>query len=89
LQVAYAFGRPVVATTVGGLPDAVEDGVTGLLVPPADPPALARALVKLLSDPDEALRMGAEGRAVAEVRYSWEPIAAAILGVYQREEERR
>jgi glycosyltransferase involved in cell wall biosynthesis len=88
LQVAYAFGRPVVATSVGGLPDAVDDGVTGLLVPPADPPALARALVKLLSDPDEALRMGAAGRAAAEVRYSWDPIAAAILGVYQQEGER-
>ena len=85
LQVAYAFGRPVIATEVGGLPDAVEDGATGLLVPPADPPALARALVKLLSDPDEAQRMGALGRAAAEARYSWEPIAAAILGVYQQE----
>ncbi|MBN2112629.1 MAG: glycosyltransferase family 4 protein [Acidimicrobiia bacterium] len=85
LQVAYAFGRPVIATTVGGLPDAVEDGVTGLLVPPADPPALARALVKLLSDPDEALRMGAQGRAAAEERYSWGPIAGAILDVYRRE----
>jgi len=85
LQVAYAFGRPVIATTVGGLPDAVEDGVTGLLVPPADPPALARALVKLLSDPDEALRMGAQGRAAAEERYSWGPIAGAVLDVYRRE----
>jgi len=85
LQVAYAFGRPVIATTVGGLPEAVEDGVTGLLVPPADPPALARALVKLLSDPDEALRMGARGRAAAEERYSWGPIAGAILDVYRRE----
>ncbi|MFH1331458.1 MAG: glycosyltransferase family 4 protein [Actinomycetota bacterium] len=88
LQVAYAFGRPVVATTVGGLPDAVDEGVTGLLVPPADPPALARALVKLLSDLDEALRMGARGRAAAEARYSWEPIAAAILGVYRQERGR-
>lgn len=83
LQMAYAFGRPVVATAVGGLPEAVEEGVTGLLVPPADPPALARALVKLLSDPDEALRMGAMGRAAAEARYSWEPIAATILSVYR------
>jgi glycosyltransferase involved in cell wall biosynthesis len=85
LQVAYAFGRPVIATTVGGLPDAVEEGTTGLLVPPADPPALARALVKLLSDPDEAERMGAMARAAAETRYSWEPIAGAILGVYRQD----
>jgi glycosyltransferase involved in cell wall biosynthesis len=85
LQVAYAFGRPVIATAVGGLPDAVDDGVTGLLVPPADPPALARALVKLLADPDEAERMGALGRSAAEARYSWEPIAAEILGVYRTE----
>jgi glycosyltransferase involved in cell wall biosynthesis len=85
LQVAYAFGRPVIATTVGGLPDAVDHGITGLLVPPADPPALARALVKLLSDPDEAERMGAMGRAAAEAKYSWEPIAGAIIGVYRQE----
>ncbi len=85
LQVAYAFGRPVIATAVGGLPDAVEDGATGLLVPPGDPHALARALVKLLSDPDEAERMGAMGRAAAEARYSWEPIAGAILGIYRRD----
>lgn len=84
LQVAYAFSRPVVATTVGALPDAVDHGVTGLLVPPADPDALARALVKLLSDPDEAERMGAMGRAAAEGRYSWEPIAGAILAVYRQ-----
>jgi glycosyltransferase involved in cell wall biosynthesis len=75
----------VVAITVGGLPDAVEEGTTGLLVPPADPPALARALVKLLSDPDEAERMGAMARAAAETRYSWEPIAGAILGVHRQD----
>jgi glycosyltransferase involved in cell wall biosynthesis len=87
LQTAYAFGRPVIATAVGGLPDAVEEGVTGLLVPPADPPALARALVKLLSDPDEALHMGAMGRAAAEERYSWEPIAAVVLDAYRHRGE--
>lgn len=88
LQVAYAFGRPVVATTVGGLSEAVDDGITGLLVPPADPPALARALIKLLADPDEAKRMGAAARAAAEAQYSWDPIAATILGVYRRERSR-
>jgi glycosyltransferase involved in cell wall biosynthesis len=85
LQAAYAFGRPVIATAVGGLPEAVDDGRTGLLVPPGDIPALARALVKILGDPDEASAMGHCGRAAAEERFSWQPIAASILRVYREE----
>ena len=55
---AMAHGRPVVASAVGGLVDAVEDGVTGLLVPPRDPPALREALVRLLADAACVLRLG-------------------------------
>jgi len=58
---AMAVGRPVVATAVGGNAEAVEDGVTGLLVPPEDPPALAAALARLLERPDEARAMGVRG----------------------------
>jgi glycosyltransferase involved in cell wall biosynthesis len=79
LQVAYTFERPVIATSTGGLPDAVVDGETGLLVPPADPPALARALVKMLGDPAEAALMGRQGRELAETRFGWRAIAAVVL----------
>jgi glycosyltransferase involved in cell wall biosynthesis len=65
---AMARARPVVATRVGGIPELVEHGVTGLLVPPEDPDALADALVRLLADRDLAARMGAEARRRALAR---------------------
>jgi glycosyltransferase involved in cell wall biosynthesis len=60
---AMAAARPVVATAVGGVPDLVEDGVTGCLVPPDDPAALATSLVALLRDPERRRTLGAAGRA--------------------------
>ncbi len=62
---ASAMGRPVVATRVGGLPTAVLDGETGVLVEPRDPGALAGAIAGLLADPARAAKMGAAGRAHA------------------------
>lgn len=59
---AMAHGRPVVASAVGGLPDAVEDGVTGLLVPPGDPTALRAALDRLLGDVPLRARLGSAAR---------------------------
>lgn len=59
---SMAMARPVIATAVGGNVDVVRDGVTGLLVPPRDPAALAAAMMRLLSDPAEARRLGAEAR---------------------------
>lgn len=66
---AAAAGRPVVATRVGGTPEVVEHGRTGLLVPPDDVPALRRAVVELLGDDDRARRFGRNARAVAERRF--------------------
>lgn len=65
---AFAYGRPVVATSVGGIPEVVIDGVTGWLVPPGDPGALAAALIEALTDPAEARRRGVAGRRLAETR---------------------
>jgi glycosyltransferase involved in cell wall biosynthesis len=56
-----AAGRPVVATTSGGIVDLVVDGQTGLLVPPGDAPALAGALARLLREPQTAAAFGAAG----------------------------
>ncbi len=65
-----AGGRPVVATRVGVIPEMVEDGVTGLLVPPGDPAALAGAISALLEDRERAERMGEAGRLRAEREFS-------------------
>lgn len=82
LQLAYAFGRPVVATATGALAEDVVPGETGLLVEPGDISGLARALVKILSDPTEAARMGhAAGEAAS--RFAWGPIAGLILEDYR------
>ncbi|MFQ5947734.1 MAG: glycosyltransferase family 4 protein [Acidimicrobiia bacterium] len=82
LQVAYTFGRPVVATKVGGIPEAVEDGSTGLLVPPRSPEQLARAILRVLHDDNLAREMGRNAGRLSE-RYSWSPIAARILVGYR------
>ncbi|NJN68036.1 MAG: glycosyltransferase family 4 protein [Chloroflexaceae bacterium] len=83
LQVAYTFGRPVVATSVGGLPEVVEEGRSGLLVPPRAPEPLAAALLAILNDPQQAAEMGAYARHLSETRYSWSPIARQVLTFYR------
>lgn len=70
---AMAFGRPVIATPVGGVPDLIHDGVNGLLVPAGDPAALAAALDRLAADPATAERIATAGRATAE-RNSWQRV---------------
>ena len=81
---AMACARPIVATTAGGIPEVVEDGVTGLLVPPKDPDALARALVTLLKDAGLREKLGAAGLARVRDRYTAERMVQDTLGVYQR-----
>jgi len=83
---AMAYGRPVVATSVGGLVDAVDEGVTGLLVPPRDVPALRAALELLLGDHELRARLGASGRRTARERFSW---AAATQNTIQAYREAR
>jgi glycosyltransferase involved in cell wall biosynthesis len=80
---AMAYGRPVVASAVGGLRDAVEDGVTGTLVPPRDPAALRAAIERLLADADFRRRLGAAGRAWAREELSWEVAVCSIVDVYR------
>ena len=70
LMEAMACGVPAVATSVGGVPEIVDPGKSGLLVPAGDVPALTAALERLLADPDARKRMGAAGRQVAESRFA-------------------
>lgn len=79
---AAACGRAVVTTDMPGCRDAVEPGETGVLVPPRDSPALARAIGELLADPESRQRMGASGRTLAEREYAIERIVAQHLDVY-------
>ena len=81
---AMAYGRPVVASAVGGLLDHVEDGVSGLLVPPRDPRALRAALERLLGDAELRARVGAAARERARERLGWERVARELVGVYER-----
>jgi glycosyltransferase involved in cell wall biosynthesis len=84
VPVAQRAGKPVVATTVGGLPEAIDDGETGLLVPPGDDAALAEAIVMLLRDDALRRRMGEEGRRRLEARAGGEAVADATLQTYRR-----
>jgi len=79
---AQACGLPVVATDVGGLPEVVRDGKTGLLVPTENPIALATALLTLLVDPQRRADMGQAGRAWVMERYSWHTNVAQMLELY-------
>jgi glycosyltransferase involved in cell wall biosynthesis len=79
---AQAAGRPVVASNVGGLPEVVVDGQTGLLVPPDDPSALAAAIGRVLDDPALARRLGEAGRRQARERFSWDAVARRVEALY-------
>jgi len=80
---AMAYGRPVVAAAVGGLLGAVEDEVTGLLVPPGDVKALRAAIARLLGDADLRGRLGEVARARAKERFSWAAATEATIGAYR------
>lgn len=76
-------GKPVVATAVGGVPDLVVEGETGLLAPPKDPAALARAVIELLRDRDRAIRMGRAGRERRRSMFTIEEMVRQIEDLYE------
>ncbi|HVO11903.1 MAG TPA: glycosyltransferase [Vicinamibacteria bacterium] len=80
---AMAFGVPVVATAAGGIPEAVEDGVTGRVVPIREPAALAEALVAVLADDQHRLALGAAGRRRFLERFTAERMVEATLAVVE------
>jgi glycosyltransferase involved in cell wall biosynthesis len=79
---AMASYLPVVATDVGGNAEAVEEGITGFLVPPEDPGALSSAILRLLSDPLQAKAMGAAGRTLVAERFTTESMMNQIADAY-------
>jgi len=79
---AMVRGRPIVASNVGGVAEALEDGVTGALVPPEDVGALADALEMLQRRSDRAIGMGREAAEVARERYTWAAVIDAFEAVY-------
>jgi D-inositol-3-phosphate glycosyltransferase len=79
---AMACARPVVGSAVGGVQYSVLDGVTGVLVPPKDPVALATALASLRADPDRAAAMGDAGLARARLAFTWHGVARQLSTVF-------
>ena len=80
---AMACHTAVVASRVGGIPEVVVDGETGLLVPPEDPDALARAINELVADPARAQRMGEAGRVRAVEEFGWDRVAEKTAELYR------
>lgn len=79
---AMACGKPIVATTAGGIPEVVEDGKTGFLVPPRDHQAMADAIVRLLKDEALRRRMGEAGLSLASAKFSAERMVEGTLAAY-------
>ena len=86
---AMAAGLPVIATAVGGLPEVVEDGATGLLIPPRDAAALARALTRLLADPAWAKTLGDQARLHVREHFSLERLGLEINEIYAELAEKK
>jgi glycosyltransferase involved in cell wall biosynthesis len=84
IPIAYSYRKPVIATRVGGLPDMVEDGRTGYLIPPRDVPAFAEACVRLLRDVHLRREFGANGKRKIDAEWSADVVARQTLAVYSR-----
>jgi glycosyltransferase involved in cell wall biosynthesis len=83
IPLAYAFGKPVVVTDVGGIADPVEDGKTGFVIPPRDEKTLAEAIVKLLKDENLREEMKINIKKKVENELSWERIADKMVCIYE------
>jgi len=80
---SMAAGKPVIGTSVGGIPEVVEDGVTGILVPPKDPAAIAEAVRTMLSDRERMARMGEAGRKAVLERHTMDMMLDSLEELYE------
>jgi glycosyltransferase involved in cell wall biosynthesis len=80
---AMALSRPVVASNVGGIPEMITDGVTGVLVPPHDPDALSGAIIRLLRDHPFADTLGRAGHDLVHDRFCIDIMVDAVQGIYE------
>ncbi len=80
---AMAAGVPVIGSNIGGIPDIIEDGINGLLVPPEDPKALAEAIIRILSNPDLMEEFQKTGLDIVRERFSWDVIAEEFIENYR------
>jgi glycosyltransferase involved in cell wall biosynthesis len=81
---AEACGKPVVASNIGGLPEVIMDGTTGILVPPKSPEAIANACITLLKNPEKIAQMGKNGRKFVEINYDWDKTSRSMEGLYNK-----
>ncbi len=83
IPIAFSFGKPVIATNVGGIPDMIKDNETGLLVPPNDVKALREGLRRLITDSELRKRLGEAGKRFAEENLGWDAIAQKHADFYK------
>jgi glycosyltransferase involved in cell wall biosynthesis len=81
---AYAFNKPVVATNVGGIPEYIEDGVTGKIVPLKNPEALADAIIDLLSNADLRNQMSETIKTTKNKWSNWNNSALEMMNIYKK-----
>jgi len=81
---ALRFERPVIGSDIGGIPDIIRPGETGLLCPPGQPRALAAAIDELIRDPERARELARRGRSRAAESFGWEGVMAATTAAYRR-----
>jgi glycosyltransferase involved in cell wall biosynthesis len=84
ISTAYGFKKPVVVTDVGAIPEIVDNGITGFIVPPKNPEALAEAIIKLLKDEDLRKQMGENAYKKLKTDLSWDNIAEKTIEVYKK-----
>ena len=83
IPIAYAFKKPVVATSVGSIPEIVDDGITGYVVPPKDPNSLAENIIKILSNKNLRKQMGENAYRKMNKELSWDAIAEKTIKIYE------
>ena len=83
LFLAHAFEKPIVASAIGGLLETIDDGVTGLLVPPANAEALSLALERMMSNQEEAAQLAEQGLKRMRMHHTWDQVAEDTLAAYR------